>query len=63
VKRTKAFSRRSEKHLPFARIAKPSILWGPSCSAALHIYMRVATKNIFRAIKLVLGLLFSLLIL
>jgi hypothetical protein len=49
-----------KKHLPFARIVKPSISWGPPYSGTLHIYMRVAMKMFFCAIKLVLALLFSL---
>jgi hypothetical protein len=49
-----------KKHLPFARIVKPFVLWGPPCSGALHIY-EGCDENIFRAIKLALALLFSLL--
>jgi hypothetical protein len=44
-----------KKHLPFARIARHSVLWGPSFSGALRIYMRVCVENIFRAIKLYVG--------
>jgi hypothetical protein len=52
VKRTKAFSQRSEKHFPFARIAKHSALRALPLSGALHVYTRACTKNNFRAIKL-----------
>jgi hypothetical protein len=44
-----------KKHLPFARIASRSVLWGPSFGGALCIYMRVCVENIFRAIKLCVG--------
>jgi hypothetical protein len=44
-----------KKHLPFARIASRSELWGPSSSGALCIYMRVCIENIFRAIKHCVG--------
>jgi hypothetical protein len=37
----------TKKHLPFTRIAKPFVSWGPSCIGALHIYMRVAMKIFF----------------
>jgi hypothetical protein len=44
-----------KKHLPFARIARRSVLFGPSFSGALCIYMRVCFENVFHAIKLCVG--------
>jgi hypothetical protein len=44
-----------KKHLLFARIARRFVLWGPSFSGALCIYMRFCVENIFRAIKLCVG--------
>jgi hypothetical protein len=44
----------TKKHLTFARIASHSVLWGPSFSGALCIYMRdCVEKN--RDIKLCVG--------
>jgi hypothetical protein len=40
----KALCRRSEKHLPFARIAKVSELWG-LCSGVFSICIRVLIKH------------------
>jgi hypothetical protein len=41
-----------KKYLPFARIAKHSVLWAPSLSGALCIYSRAYAENIFRVSKL-----------
>jgi hypothetical protein len=40
-----------KKHLPFARIAKISELWGPLCSGVLYIY-EGCEKIFFRATNL-----------
>jgi hypothetical protein len=46
----KAFSRRSKKHLPFARIANRSEPWDPPNCGALSIYIEGCVADIFRAI-------------
>jgi hypothetical protein len=38
------FAKGPKKHIPFARIVKPSEPWGPLCSGVLCIYMRLMTK-------------------
>jgi hypothetical protein len=48
-----------KKYLPFARIARHSVLWDPSLSGVLRIYTRVCIENIFRAIELCVGFVVS----
>jgi hypothetical protein len=43
----KAFSRRSKKHLPFARIANRLELWDPQSGGALSIHIEACDVNIF----------------